>query len=243
MLLLNLTPHIFIITRTQGFEPRGTDISKRFVAYDNLWSKKWGDYILTNNPKSNYTGLALHNNINNGRRRRTLSQSLNLFREPNLDFFLIYKSGGGGNLLTPDNMNNLCRLYRKYILQFPCYSDYFETLTNTPHHLPNYIAALAGQPDCDQITQSDVNRFKSLLTDCVVYYKNSTLKDCISQGGTACQSMRRECQFHNNLRHSSALPRMIYNTFHYLTDIDFQNRLDHLELTGVCKIRIIYFSW
>lgn len=161
---------------------------------------------------------------------------MNMFRELKLYFYLIFK-GGGGNLLTPDNMNNLCKLYRQYVLQFPDYALYFFTATDAPHHLPNYIASLAKKPDCDNTTQIDIDRLKTVLKNCVVYYRNSTLKECaVDYKQDSCNSMKSECQYNDNLVHSSSLPNLIYNTFFYLTDNDFVNNLDHLEVTGKCFI-------
>ena len=109
------------------------------------------------------------------------------------------------------------------------------TVTDAPHHLPNYIASLAKKSDCDNITQVDIDRFKTILANCVVYYRNSTLKECaVDYKSDSCSSMKTECQYHVDLRHTSALPNLIYNTFFYLTDNDFVNNLDHLELTGMC---------
>ena len=57
------------------------------------------------------------------------------------EFFLVYESPDGADLLSAEHMNALCKLHKSYVLDFPDYGVYFVNYY-WPHHLPNYIACL-----------------------------------------------------------------------------------------------------
>eukprot|EP00111_Clytia_hemisphaerica_P005464 TCONS_00015824-protein len=208
---------------TKGFEPRGTDISKRAAALSNLDKNRWGDYQLTNVPGTNYTGRLT------SRKRR--STSLSLTSKLYTDFYFIYKASG--NILTAQNLNNLCRLHKKYLRSYPRYDEYFNTQSDSTHHLANYIAALNNLADCDTLQENHVDHFKNILKQCYGYYKNGTLKTCVdSTDAFGCTNVKQLCHYNTSLHTPSSMKRLVYNSFYYLIDSASHSDLDNVQYTA-----------
>eukprot|EP00111_Clytia_hemisphaerica_P006411 TCONS_00018634-protein len=211
----------------KGFRPRVTEQAMKSIALDNLQNKKWGDYQLTNSP-----GVSVPFGTGRKRKRRNAEKIIDF--EENLSFhcYIVYQ--GSGNLLTAQNMNDLCRLHNQYIKGYPNYNSYFKPQT---HFLPSYIATLNNHENCTNLQDYEVNEFKRILERCVGYYKNGTLKQCIDDS-TTCIYISNFCTQHSNLTNPSSLVQLIYNTFYYLTDSDFADDLNNLQYTATVDIKV-----
>ena len=139
-------------------------------------------------------------------------------------FVLVYKNDNNENLLQVDHMKTICKIYNEKIKTFNMY------ISEEPHHLPNYIAIYNNKTTCYDITKEDVDRYTNVLQECVQYYKNNQLKECLKSGEGKCQINSTICT--KDLKSSRhRLTNILYNTFHYITDKSFVEDPTYLKLS------------
>ena len=139
-------------------------------------------------------------------------------------FVLVYKNDNNENLLQVDHMKTICKIYNEKIKTFNMY------ISEEPHHLPNYIAIYNNKTTCYDITKEDVDRYANVLQECVQYYKNNQLKECLKSGEGKCQINSTICT--KDLKSSRhRLTNILYNTFHYITDKSFVEDPTYLKLS------------
>ena len=113
-------------------------------------------------------------------------------------------------------MIGVCRWYKHKIMVRPQYYDFVVEV----HHIPNYIALLNGKTDCENITTDEVDEFTSLLEECVPYYENGSLFQCMRTGN--CANVKKQCKYHRNAPLYQQMTLLLYNVFFYLADSKLQ---------------------
>ena len=168
------------------------------------------------------------------RRRRSLNDMTldqdSLKGESSSDdsFVLVYKQDNDENLLQVTHMKTICRIYNEKIKTVPNFNTY---LNREPHHLPNYIALYNGKTKCHDISKDDVDRFANVLKECVRYYKNDILKECLTLNSSQYRNrMSNDICTDSIAKDNQYLHVNLYNTFHYLVDKSFLDNLDYLKL-------------
>ena len=142
---------------------------------------------------------------------------------------MVYQHVDKKNLF--DHMKSICLLYQKKIMDFPGYQRYMDTSVSKPHHIPNYIALLSNKSSCADIATADTSTFKTLLKDCVQYYKSGVFKNCISNFTQCSGIAKSQCRNHSVLTDAQDMSRMFYNVFYYLADSTFVNDVSQLKTT------------
>ena len=144
-------------------------------------------------------------------------------------FVLVYKQDNDENLLQVNHIKTICRIYNEKIKTVSNFNTY---LNREPHHLPNYIALFNGKTTCHDIIEDDVDRFRNVLKECVRYYKNDVLKECLTLNSSQCRNrMNNDICTDNIDKGNQYLHIILYNTFHYLVDKSFLDNLDCLKFT------------
>ena len=121
-------------------------------------------------------------------------------------------------------MIGVCRWYKHNIMVLPQYDDFVMEV----HHIPNYIALLNDKTDCENITADEVHEFVFLLENCVVYYKNGSLQQCMRTG--YCENVSEQCKYQAKLHQQ--ITTLLYNTFFYLADFKLPINSRNLKLTA-----------
>ena len=126
-------------------------------------------------------------------------------------------------------MVDVCRLQESIMQQNPLYNGAVQKDINgkkcPSHSIPNYIALLGNHSSCLQITNTDVSYFQALLSACAASFKDGSLKNCLTNSST-CTNLAPNCSNH---------AKIIYYTFHYLSDSNFVNNPSYLKLTLVME--------
>ena len=142
---------------------------------------------------------------------------------------IVYEDKSGGNILNARSMVAVCRLQENIMQQNSLYNDAVQTGTNgkkcPSYSIPNYIALLGNHSSCLQITNSDVSYFQALLSACAASFKDGSLKNCLTNSST-CINLAPNCSNH---------AKIIYYTFHFLSDSNFVNNPSYLKLTLVSE--------
>jgi len=233
---------------TKGFEPRGTILSSRIKSFDNI--KAWYDKKILNH---NLTAAQLKLSTSKRKKRSISDDSIpsaavnrqrrdltNWYMDINSlkyvvlynPFLLVYKHVNDADLLNLQSMKDICQIYDDKIKTV----DGFFT-SGIPHHIPNYIALYSGNTTCQDITQKSTDDFFGLLKLCAPYYRKGSLKKCAGRADkTECSKDIDEIKCYS---HSDKLALLLYNTYHYLTDIKFSQTLDTLKLTTSITDEII----
>lgn len=137
----------------------------------------------------------------------------------------MYKEENGGNLLNTNNLKDVCTLQNKIMRSNPEYDHIFRRDMGGKiclhHSIPNYIMLLGNHSSCQHIADSDVSKFQSILKVCAPFYRDGSLKKCLTHS-TACNSLVSTC-----VKYS----RVVYNTFQFLSDSNFAKNSDFLYLT------------
>ncbi len=87
--------------------------------------------------------------------------------------------------------------------------------------IATYILFHNNKQVCSSLTDSDVTNFKNVLKQCVAAYKDGSLKACIDRS-SLCSTLTSPCN-------TWETAKVVYNTFHYLTDTDFAKDPDVLK--------------
>ncbi|CAH1791276.1 unnamed protein product [Owenia fusiformis] len=209
-----------------GFEVRGTELSNRFVTWENLL-----DSTQTDIGRRKSKGRTPHSGRGNGTRRygRATRQDPWFFcgDTPGMTYARVaYKSTDGSDLFSLRHLLDMCSLESNSIHLHPSYSQLCIAQHPEEAHcckrswsLGNYIALLRDKTNCSDITQEDVGSVRDLLERCSGYYRNMTLKfDCERSSSDKCKSVPTECKQHN----------AVYQILHYITDVEFTTESGHL---------------
>ncbi|KAL4238257.1 Protein dispatched 1 [Mactra antiquata] len=222
-----------------GFEPRGTELSNRLNAYNNLINDPTVSsvpqdqdavvqekdnqllYLNTVFSKTNTTEP-----IYRFKRSRRKSRQPFLFCDvPDGRWVkLVYSSSVNEDLFTLRNIRNMCKLEETFVTSNSIYlrnclrpkdnSNCCRSLS-----LGNYIALLNGKQGCSNITEVDVKKVKNLVQTCVGFYKNYSLTDSCDKHhskygekiGCRDRTIPEGCKDFN----------AVYNIMHYISDRSF----------------------
>jgi len=195
---------------TKGFEARDTETSNSKHAYQNLQT---------------YLSGATHTRLKRSLINLEWSCSYSFPYESYVFSYnkIVYKHKSGGNMLSAENMIDVCRLQESIMQTSPFYAGEVRKSNgkNCPSHsIPNYIAILANRSSCLQIMDSDVSHFQALLSECAKHFKDGSLKSCLKN--SICTNFAPNCINHKEI---------IYYTFQFLSDINFASNPSFLRLT------------
>ena len=132
-------------------------------------------------------------------------------------------------MLNTKNMIDVCRLQKSVMEENPLYSEEVQKNYNgkscPSFSIPNYIALLGNRSSCLEITDSDVSHFQALLNACAKSFSDGSLKTCLTNSST-CTNLAPSC---------AKSARIIYYTFHFLSDTGFASNPNFLKLTLVSE--------
>ena len=211
----------------QGFEARGTDLSARYRTYENTESEYFKGNLNSN--------IQFAINKSSSRRRRSLDNTelsydyLQQFSRKGDSMVFVYKQENDQNLMQLSHMKSLCKIYQEKIMATPSYNIY---IMKDPHHLPNYIAIYNNRTSCNDITKEDVDRFVHILKQCLPYYKNNKLTECLTLNEADCRTHINNAICTQSIgSNRQYLHVMLYNIFHYLADKGFAVDANNLKMT------------
>lgn len=206
-----------LICLSQGFEPRGTELSDKIVTYNNL--DEGSSSFTKRYPKRQRItqGQESENNIGQSRRkRRSLDNSLlppfqSSYVYP-LVVFVYEASSSTEDLFTADKLKTICAMDSDIVHSNQLFQAYYSSWS-----LGNYVALLNNRKTCQDITDEDVSVVRNLLQNCFSYFVEETLnsncKDPEENNTVSpnCPSVPLRC-----IQHSA-----VYNIFQYLVDSKF----------------------
>ena len=193
----------------QGFKPRDTDLSNSRQAVDNL-EKFFRSGGLSYKPFP-YTGVST-------RKKRSISPQLEDECSPSFIKWdvetnkVIYAGTSGENLLNAARLREICILQADTMTSnFGAYvKRNYRQVACPSHSIPNYVVLAAGKPACVNITDADVEIFKTLIKVAAPLYSNGRLKVCLDNS-TTCANLPDSVN-------TTFKARLAHSTFLYLAD-------------------------
>ncbi|XP_061825112.2 protein dispatched homolog 1-like [Nerophis lumbriciformis] len=213
---------------SKGFETRGTAISQRLVAFNNLMKTF---YKPDNEQAARYHELKGHKNHLHRKKRdsQPLSEEGLCTRLPQVwhlfSLKLVVSSAEGKNLWSVQAIKSMCDLDKTRVrFHWDFQSD---CLSWT---LGNYIALLREKPSCELINEEDVAQTLTILRRCAHYYHNGTLTwECATPG--KCSNVPEICTKFT----------AVYVILHYLVDKDFLSSESLGRPSPVLKYSMLHF--
>ncbi|KAK3092676.1 hypothetical protein FSP39_005755 [Pinctada imbricata] len=226
-----------------GFEPRGTEISKRMMTYQNLVENKGSKLSLRPLPDDIKELLELdrdtkikYKSTKNATEIDDESGVIRRSADPEFPFChiedgqynnlarIVYQSSDGSNLFTADKLHQMCNTESTSIQAhhtFPGICQVKESGHCCPSwSLANYVAFLSGKLSCQNITDDDVMAVSRLLQSCAGHYSNRSLTSNCDNSfqHTSSFSRSRSCK---GVPKSCTRFNIVYNILHHITDINF----------------------
>lgn len=192
----------FLFFFTQGFEPRGTELSNRLITMKNLDKASLSKY-----------------NVSQAKTRHLRSVS-NSYCQRQSYARLVFQSTSTSSLLTAKNLKAMCQLEKEVMKSTSGFDNYY--YGGSPERCPslslgNLVAEVGRKGSCENITDFDVQMGLKILQNCSVYFAKGLLNRtvtcyCDSYGYNSCPSIPCQCSSNDNA---------VFNTLNYLTDSDF----------------------
>ncbi|XP_061749781.1 protein dispatched homolog 1-like [Nerophis ophidion] len=213
---------------SKGFETRGTAISQRLVAFNNLMKTF---YRPDNEQAARYHELQEHEDHLHRRKRdsQSLSEEDLCTRLPNVWHYfslkLVVSSAEGKSLWSLQAIKSMCDLDKTRVrFHWDFQSD---CLSWT---LGNYIALLREKPSCELLTEEDVAQTLTTLRTCARYYHDGSLTwECAATG--TCDTLPESCTKFN----------AAFVMLHYLVDKDFLSSESLGRPSPVLKYTMLHF--
>lgn len=209
-----------------GFEPRGTEISDRLTAYNNLLTDRDvsqvpndhaaviqdTDHLVYHEEVENVSGEFVHQKRSKTSRKRQFFCDV-----PDVQWAkVVYHTTNGEDLFTVTNIQKMCQLEDMYIITNSMYRKHCVKIPDLqkccrPVSLGNYIALLANKESCFNITMEDVQWVRQLLEECIGFYHNFTITDSCDQRHSPfyekekCKGVPKKCVQYN----------AVYNIIHF----------------------------
>ncbi len=138
---------------------------------------------------------------------------------------VVYQSVDGRDLFTADHIRSMCLMENKLIRP---HQTFLENCVPKMHShqccrswsLGNYVVLLTNRTSCMDVTNDDVAKVKTTLTNCAHYYQNFMLvSNCEEateedQEINKCHEVPAECKQYN----------AVYHILHFLSDIKFMEK-------------------
>lgn len=207
-----------LICLSQGFEPRGTELSDKIVTYDNLDKGSSGLTQIYPKRRRITQGQESKNNTGQSRRKRRSLDNYSLvppFQWRNVYPFVVFvyeASGSTEDLFTANKLKTICAMEGDIVHSNQPFQTYYSSWS-----LGNYVALLNNRKTCQDITDEDVSVVRNLLQNCFSYFVQETLnsncKDPEENNTVSpnCPLVPTHC-----IQHSA-----VYNIFQYLVDSTF----------------------
>ncbi|XP_071510461.1 protein dispatched homolog 1-like [Diadema antillarum] len=208
---------------TKGFKARGTTLSARLLTYarhsdsEDSATVLYNPYPSTFNSSLSADGTFIVEDSDSSDSNLTTSvlrftpSCQNVLSNP---LRMVYQSDGGADMFSATVMRAVCQHDRENYRETDgfisyCYTD---NSTRCPTWSLGHVTALvAGKDSCAGIVEADVEVLKTVLLECVDYYRASGA--CFD--GTddiTCIGVPDNCTYYSTL---------IHTVFHYLTPDDF----------------------
>lgn len=224
-----------------GFEPRGTEIANKIIAYNNLVQNLDGKLSLSPaGQKWGFEGEAIQYSTENQTQvpqlgeqsmgqpvKRSIDESSSrhfqdsFFCEIPASYFplfarIVFTSADGSNLFTASKLQQMCRIEDNHIRSHSTFSSNCQTKNSKQcclsWSLGNYVALLSGKSNCSSITEEDVKAVQDLLTTCAGHYYNMTLTQCHT---------RRSRHYCSGVPEKCVKFQSVYNILHHIADVNF----------------------
>ncbi|KAL3873645.1 hypothetical protein ACJMK2_036740 [Sinanodonta woodiana] len=233
-----------------GFEPRGTEISNRLVAYTNLINNVNNLLSLTPSPSPPLSAVIQHSHNklsvsqmghqgnltteekHNQYHRKKRSNSSQFFCDvPDGQYSKIVFHSLSNTLLTAASIHQMCAIEETQLHSHSLFQKYCLREDDTDQccrsvSIGNYIALITNKSRCQDITDQDVKSVDDILKFCSVFYQNYSLADDCDVRHSPLGESRSDC--------SSVPPKCtqynaVYNMFHFIVDSNFITSKSSLE--------------
>ncbi|XP_041460161.1 protein dispatched homolog 1-like [Lytechinus variegatus] len=206
---------------TEGFQARGTVISGRLKAYERMTAETQLFFPNPSEMSSNVSRRSLPESPRH-RGERDAGSDTALYVETCSAYLsyrlrMVYRSSGSSDMFTADVMKAVCQhdtvKFRSQDIFNQSCGLYDQTGDCCPTWSLGFVVALiAGKDSCDDINQSDVERAKTLLHECIQYYTSGCL-----ESDANCTDVPSNCTYLGN----------IHKILHYLTPSEFADNVEN----------------
>uniref|UniRef100_H3BE42 Dispatched RND transporter family member 2 n=1 Tax=Latimeria chalumnae TaxID=7897 RepID=H3BE42_LATCH len=220
-----------------GFEPRGTEVGRKLLAWNNLQKHTGYKKILSLYPSTSPSSFGYDDITRTGdgntaqrdaepRTKRMLGQDFSkggFFCGPPGQSYsrLVFMSENAGSLWNVSAIQSMCLMEQSRIRSHPDFVDLCQR-NNANDCCPswslgNYIALLRNKSSCLELTERDISHTLQRLRKCALYYYNGSLVPSCKESKNGnekhppCATIPEGCtQFD-----------AVYEVLHYMVDKDF----------------------